>query len=160
MTLIVLVIMSYKRALLFALAMVAGYASAAHAGATTPAPPAEPAATNHAASVEQKYGIKVSGLFLSGGGNLVDFRYKVVDPAKAATLTKPELKPALLDETTGAKLLVPSTPKTGPLRQTVKQPVAGKVYFMLFANTRHHVKSGDKVTIVVGDAKIENLTVE
>jgi hypothetical protein len=111
-------------------------------------------------TAEQKLGIQVSSVFLSGGGNLVDFRYKVVDPTKAAALTSPELKPALLDHTTGAKLIVPNSPKVGPMRQTVRQPVAGKTYFMLFANTRHHVKSGDKVTIDVGHARVENLTVE
>jgi hypothetical protein len=122
----------------------------------------EGAVTNmeSAGSLEQKWGIQVSGLFLSAGGNMVDFRYKVLDPAKAAILTKPEIKPELINQATGAKLIVPNAPKVGPLRQTVQKPVAGKMYFMLFANTRHHVKSGDKVTITAGDFKIENLIVE
>jgi hypothetical protein len=111
-------------------------------------------------NLEQTWGVRVSSVFLSAGGNMVDFRYRVLDPAKAAALTKSDSKPLLLDQTTGARLIVPSSPKVGQLRQTVKQPVAGKVYFMLFANTRHHVKSGDKVTIVAGDFKAENLTVE
>ena len=113
-----------------------------------------------AASLEQKWGIQVSGLFLSAGGNMVDFRYKVTDPVKAAFLTKPETKPELVNETSGAKLLVPDTPKVGQLRQITRQPVVGKMYFILFANTRHHVKSGDKVTIAAGDFKVENLIVE
>jgi hypothetical protein len=119
-------------------------------------------ATNTACTqnLEQTWGIQVSSVFLSGGGNLVDFRYKVLDPVKAATLTRAESKPTLLDQTTGAKLIVPDMPKVGPMRQTVKQPVVGKTYFMLFANTRHHVKSGDKVTIAIGDFRAENLTVE
>jgi hypothetical protein len=112
------------------------------------------------ASLERQWGIQVSGLFLSAGGNMVDFRYRVLDPAKAAALTKADIKPSLLDQTTGAKLIVPSTPKVGQLRQTVQRPVAGKIYFMLFANTRHHVKKGDKVTIIAGDFKAENLAVE
>ena len=113
-----------------------------------------------AESLEQKWGIQVSGLFLSSGGNMVDFRYKVLDPVKAAFLTKPETKPELLSQTSGAKLLVPNTPKVGQLRQITRQPVAGKMYFILFANTRHHVKSGDKVTIAAGAFKMEGLTVE
>jgi hypothetical protein len=31
---------------------------------------------------------------------------------------------------------------------------------MLFANTHHHVKAGDKVTIAMGDFQVENPTVE
>jgi hypothetical protein len=90
----------------------------------------------------------------------VDFRYKVLDPVKAAFLTSAETKPELLNQISGAKLLVPNTPKVGQLRQITRQPVAGKLYFILFANTRHHVKSGDKVTITAGDFKVENLIVE
>ena len=111
-------------------------------------------------NTESRWGIQISGLFLSAGGNLVDCRYRVVDPAKAAFLTKPEIKPELIDHTSGAKLMIPSSPKVGPMRQTIKQPVAGKIYFMLFANTRHHVKSGDKVSISAGDFNVEDLVVE
>ena len=111
-------------------------------------------------NLEQKWGIQLSGLFLSAGGNMVDFRYKVVDPAKAAFLTKPEIKPELLNQVTGTKLIVPNSTDVGPMRQTSRPYVAGKLYFMLFANTRHHVKSGDKVTISAGDFKVENLIVE
>jgi hypothetical protein len=113
-----------------------------------------------AKAIEQTWGIQVSHVFLSGSGNLVDFRYRVVDPVKAAPLTKPENKPVLINLTSGAKLYVPTTPKVGQLRQTTRQPVAGKVYFILFANTQHQVKSGDQVTVMVGDFKAENLTVE
>jgi hypothetical protein len=111
-------------------------------------------------NLEQAWGVRVSSVFLSGSGNMVDFRYRVLDPAKAAALTKPDTKPLLIDQTTGAKLHVPTTPKVGPLRMTARQPVAGKVYFMLFANTQHHVKSGDRVTITAGDFRAEDLTVE
>lgn len=36
---------------------------------------------------------------------------------------------------------------------------AGKNYYMMFANPDRHVKSGGKVTLVVGDFKVEHLTV-
>lgn len=118
------------------------------------------AVATSAEDLAQKWGIQVSGLFLSAAGNMVDFRYRVLNPAKAALLTKPDAKPRLLDQTSGAKLLVPDTPTVGQLRQTTQQPVRGKIYFILFANTQHHVKSGDKVTITVGDFRAENLSVE
>ncbi len=131
-------------------------------------PAAAPPQTNTAAvasaipvqDLAQKWGIEVSGVFLSAGGSMVDFRYKVLNPAKAAFLTKPDTKPNLVNQDSGAKLLVPDTPTIGQLRQTTRQPVIGKLYFILFANTRHHVKSGDKVTLTVGDFKVENLVVE
>lgn len=146
--------------------LLAACVAAGIAAATAPTPvatntmEAAAAVATPAADLAQKWGIQVSGLFLSAGGNMVDFRYRVLDPKKAAALTKPENKPRLLDQTSGAKLHVPDTDAVGQLRQTVAQPVTGKIYFMLFANTQHHVKSGDTVTISAGDFKVENLTVE
>ena len=145
--------------------LLAACAAASVALAADPAPPPQKAeaavpAAKPAEDLAKKWGIQVSGLFLSAGGNMVDFRYRVLDPAKAAVLTKPENKPELLNQTSGAKLVVPDTPTVGQLRQRTQQPVAGKMYFMLFANTRHHVKSGDKVTITAGDFKAEDLVVE
>ena len=106
------------------------------------------------------FGIDITSLRTSAGGRMVDFRYKVLDPEKAATLAKRENKPYLIDQATGTRLLVPSTPKVGPLRQTAQKLAAGKIYFALFSNRAGVVKPGSKVTIVIGDFRAENLTVE
>ena len=110
--------------------------------------------------LESRWGIQISSLRLSANGNIVDFRYKVLDPDKAAALGDPETKPFLVDQASGAKLLVPKTPKIGPLRQTAQKPETGKVYFLLFANPGRLVKSGSKVTVAIGDFRAENMTVE
>ena len=110
--------------------------------------------------LENRWGIQISSLRLSANGNIVDFRYKVLDPDKAAELGDPEAKPFLVDQASGAKLLVPKTPKIGPLRQTAQKPEAGKIYFMLFSNPGKLVKLGSKVTLTVGDFHTENLAVE
>ena len=119
-----------------------------------------PTTNGLAESLKQKWGIEIFGPFLSAGGNIIDLRYRVLDPAKAAPLAKHENKPTLVNQATGAKLLIPNTATLGSLRQVTSHLVAGRVYFMLFANTQRHVKAGDKVTLTVGDFKIENLTVE
>ena len=121
---------------------------------------ANPAAGSGSESLEQKWGIQVTSLHLSANGYMVDFRYKVVDPEKAATLGDPKAKPYLLDQATGAKLVVPKSPKVGPLRQSAENLTAGKVYFTLFSNHRKAVKAGSKVTVVVGDFRAENLVVQ
>jgi hypothetical protein len=106
-------------------------------------------------------GIRVEALRLSAAGYILDFRYRVVDPAKAAPLLDGKQRPYLLD-VRGAKLGVPDTPILGSLRQTQRN---GKVstdhsYFILFANPARYLRSGDGVTLVVGDAKLPGLTVE
>jgi len=124
------------------------------------AEPANMAVGGGSASQEQKWGIQVTSLHLSANGYMVDFRYKVVDPEKAATLGDPKAKPYLVDQATGARLLVPRSPKVGPLRQSTENLTAGKVYFTLFSNRNKAVKAGSKVTVVIGDFRAENLVVQ
>jgi hypothetical protein len=106
-------------------------------------------------------GIRVEALRLSSAGYVLDFRYRVVDAEKAAPLLDGKQRPYLIDGR-GAKLGVPQTPILGSLRQTSRN---GKVstthtYFVLFANPGKYLRTGDRVTLVVGDAKLPGLTVE
>ena len=105
------------------------------------------------------WGIEVSSLRLSAGGNMIDFRYKVDDPALAGILADPAIKPYLIDQASGYTFLIPNTPKLGPLRQSADQLTPGRIYFMLFSNPGCFIKSGNKVTIAIGDFRAENLTV-
>lgn len=91
---------------------------------------------------------------------MIDFRYRAVDPGKAIVLFDRETRPYLVHEATNAKFLIPAPAKVGPLRQTTNNPVAGKTYFMMFANPGQYVKAGDRVTIVFGNYRIEHLQVE
>lgn len=110
---------------------------------------------------EAEPGIRVEALRLSSAGYTLDFRYRVVDAARAAPLLDRKQRPYLMDAR-GAKLGVPETPILGSLRQTSRN---GKIstthtYFILFANPGKYLRSGDQVTLVVGDTKLPGLTVE
>jgi len=122
--------------------------------------PTNSVACGESGSLEQKWGIQVTSLHLSANGYMVDFRYKVVDPEKAAALGNPKAKPYLVDQATSAKLFVPRSPKVGPLRQSAENLMAGKIYFTLFSNSGKLVKKGNKVTVVIGNFKAENMVVE
>jgi len=117
-------------------------------------------AASNTAMLREQWGVEITSLRLSARGRMVDFRYRVLDPAKAAMLAKREHKPQLIDQATGAILQVPTTPKLGPLRQSATQLIQGKIYFALFANTRCMVKSGNQVTVVIGPFCAENLAVQ
>lgn len=110
--------------------------------------------------LRDKWGIEITSLRMSGHGHLIDLRYRVFDPDKAAVLGDRKYSPCMIDEATGTRLKVPNTPKLGPLRQSATRLQAGKIYFMLFANAGLLVKAGSKVTIEIGDFKVEDLTVE
>jgi hypothetical protein len=91
---------------------------------------------------------------------MVDFRYRVLDPGKAAPLLDRKNVPQLIDQETGATLTVPHAPKVGSLRQNTLAPKAGRVAFALFGNPQRMVRPGSKVTVRIGDFEADNLTVQ
>ena len=112
-------------------------------------------------AIRERWGVEVLGLHPTAAGAMLDFRYRVVDPSRAAPLLDGKQRPYLLDGR-GAKLGVPETPILGSLRQTGRN---GKIstdhtYFVLFANPAKYLRPGDRVTLAVGDARLSDLTVE
>ncbi|HWQ92091.1 MAG TPA: hypothetical protein VN673_10495 [Clostridia bacterium] len=124
-------------------------------GETAPSKPAEARS-----AVEENFGIKILGPRVSAGGLMIDFRYKILDADKAARLASREVKPFMVDQASGAVLLVPRTPKLGALRHAGQKPQAGRVSFILFSNPGKVVKTGSQVSVVIGNCRIKNLHVE
>jgi hypothetical protein len=115
--------------------------------------------------LEKEWGIKLLGIRRTAAGYALDFRYKVLDPHKAAPLLQRQYgaNPYVLVERSGAKLGVPFTDKAGSLRSSVTsvgQIRRGRNYGALFANPGRHVKAGDRVTVVFGDFKAEHLVAQ
>jgi hypothetical protein len=112
--------------------------------------------------IEASFGIRVEGLRLSAAGSMLDFRYRVLDAKKAAPLLDGKIQPFLLDEVRGAKLGVPDTPILGRIRQTARNNniLTDRTYFVMFGNPGHALVSGDKVTLLLGQMKVTDLTVQ
>lgn len=109
---------------------------------------------------EDSSGIRIASLRLSAEGFIIDLRYTVTDPQKAKNFLKPGVRPYLIDQRTGARFLVPDSPKIGSLQQIPEFPEAGKTYFILFANPGRVLKSGDRVSIVLDKLRIDDLVIE
>jgi hypothetical protein len=112
-----------------------------------------------AASVGDTAGVEVVSLRKTVAGRMLDFRFRVVDPEKAAPMLSRGTPAYLFDPATGSKMPVPNT-KIGNMRQTTMKPEKGRVYFMFFDATGQQVKPGDVVTVVIGEHRFENLTVQ
>ena len=110
-------------------------------------------------SLGEKWGIQVLSMRLSAHGHMLDFRYRVKDVEKASPLFSAKIKPYLIDQESGAMFLVPEPPRIGPLR-TTRKPIPDRNYFILFANPGKYVKPGNKITVVIGDFRAENLVVQ
>ncbi len=108
---------------------------------------------------EKKAGIKIVSLRPTGGGQMLDLRFQVLDPEKAEAVLDKNRKAYLLDGKTGKALPVPVT-KAGPMRQTTLKPEANRIYFILFSNPGGRVKENDKLTLVIGDFKREDIIVQ
>lgn len=105
------------------------------------------------------WGVDDLSLRSAEGGEVIRFKYHVLDANKAKMLNDKKFEPALIDEQAHVKLVVPLMDKVGKLRQS-SPAETGKVYWMLFSNKGGYVKRGDKVDIVIGKFRADGLVVD
>jgi hypothetical protein len=114
-----------------------------------------------AKELAEKWGVELLGMRLTTAGYMLDFRFRVLDADKALPLFDHRIKPHVVAERSNIKLPVPMAAKVGAFRPTNrgKNIKADKTYYMIFGNPDRHVKVGEKVTVVIGDFKVEHLKV-
>lgn len=103
-----------------------------------------------------RYGIQVDLVAVTAANGLVEFRYVVVDPDKATRiLHETELAPTLVEESSEETLTMSAPPHKhgGELR-------LGGTYFFLMANSHNVLHRGSEVTLVMGDVRVEHITVQ
>lgn len=108
---------------------------------------------------EVRWGVDQLAISLVESGQLVRFSYRVTNAAKAAIVHDKAATPYLLDEKVHAVLQVPVMEKIGPLRQAVP-PEYGKSYWMVFSNKGNIVKAGHRVSVVIGQLRVDGLIVQ
>ena len=115
-----------------------------------------------AAGLRERWGIEIVGIRPTAAGTMLDFRYRVIDPDRALPLLDRTRKATLVIESSGEELAVPIPPKVGPMRQTVRyeEATSGRIYFIFFANPGRRVTAGEKVSVVIGDFRVEHLIVQ
>ena len=117
--------------------------------------------TATAQKIAAKWGVELISLRLTAAGYMIDFRFRVLDVKKADLFFDQRVKPLLVVEKSKAKLPVPMAAKVGAFRTTNRGSniKPHKTYYMVFGNPDAHVKSGEKVTMVIGDFKLPHLAV-
>jgi hypothetical protein len=102
------------------------------------------------------HGIDVTMVAVTAAGGLVDLRYQVVDVDKAsAILHDDSLSPILVEEDSGATLRMSHPPGHHGAELRL-----GGSYFFLMANANTALRPGAKVTLVIGDSRLEHITVQ
>jgi hypothetical protein len=116
--------------------------------------------SNHAVNYYfLRWGVDSFSAKLVESGELVRFSWRVIDPAKATPLHDKKVTPFMVDPRAQVKLDIPSLEKVGQLRQT-SAPEQGKSYWMAFSNKGRPVKKGDRVTVVIGNFRVDGVLVE
>ncbi|MBE2238984.1 MAG: hypothetical protein IAE81_14435 [Caldilineaceae bacterium] len=107
------------------------------------------------AQLEEEFGIRIRLVGVTASGGLVDFRYRVVDLAKALpVLGSHESMPNLVDEKSGALLLAPE----GMMHHKALEQ--DRTYFMHYPNAGNNIKPGSQVAVVMGDLRVESVTAQ
>jgi hypothetical protein len=132
--------------------------------ASSPEPAAPPSAAKnwHARRgvyFQRNWGVDIVGVRRVSSGYMLEFRYRVLDPAKAQVLNDKNARAYLIDEVTGARLAVPAMENIGELRQSAA-PEANRTYFILFGNPGGLVKRGGPVSVVIGAFRVDGLVVD
>ena len=105
------------------------------------------------------WGVDIVGVKLVSSGLMLRFSYRVLDANKAQALNDKKATPLLIDQKTGAKLVVPTMEKVGQLRQS-SRPENGREYWMVFSNKGNLVKAGSRVDVVIGNFRAKGLMVQ
>jgi hypothetical protein len=102
-----------------------------------------------------RIGIRVVQVALTGGGGLIDVRFQVLDPNKAAAVHDPITPPALVDDRTSvvANDLLMGHSHAGAFK-------AGLTYFLMFENPGNVVQRGDTVSVLLGNTQLDHIEVQ
>jgi hypothetical protein len=148
---------SWKRTIMPAAAMIAMVLVSGCA--TAPKAPVAAEKGAPAVRIEERSGVEAVSIRRTAAGRMLDFRFRVVDPMKASPVLSRRTPAYLVHEATGAKMEILES-RMGRMRQNTIKPEKGRTYFMLFNTAGREVSPGDRVTLVIGEHRFENLTVQ
>ena len=138
-----------------AVALFVWHANSSDATATAspvPASWARPAVP--AGDLADRSGVEITRVAVTGNGGLVDLRFKVIDPDRANALHNERTPPAVVDERSGLVVnqLLMNHAHSGAYK-------AGVTYYLVFENPGNWVRRGGEVTVLLGNAQVEHVTV-
>ena len=136
-----------------ALALAAALLVSNGSGGTVPVAPTAIVRAPASPAIEARFGIRISQIGLTADGGMLDMRFVAVDPALAMQLSHGSLVRMRLVVEDGNRLLnSEAMAHGGPLH-------AGSTYFTLFRNDGGLLKHGSRVTLLIGDLKLQHLVV-
>ena len=108
---------------------------------------------------QRQWGVDIVGVRRISSGEMLEFRYRILDVAKAKALNDKRSTAYMVDQATGTKLVVPQMEKVGLLRTTTT-PQLNRIYWMVFANPGNIVKPGSLVNVAIGNFHVDGLVAQ
>ena len=99
-------------------------------------------------------GIRILRVAIIGNGGMIDLRYQVVDPDKAVVVHDEENPPGFEVEATGQVINTPYH------EHSIFDAHHAVTYNELIMNPAGVLKRGDKISVLVGAARLENVVVQ
>jgi hypothetical protein len=118
-------------------------------------------------TLEQEFGLRVDLLGMSAGGGLIDFRFTVLEPEKAAPLFAPSTTGSSSETQQHAKATLPLLfaedsntliQARGSMGHHQPSLAVGKTFFILYPNPGGKIQAGTPVSIVLGSVRVEHVT--
>lgn len=105
-------------------------------------------------AIEEKWGIRINQVAVTASGGLVDLRYTILDSDKAhAMMDSLDTIPKIDVPGKDVTIMLESAPHHHNLID------AGRSSFQLMVNRKGVLHSGDLVTVVIGDLRLEQVPV-
>jgi hypothetical protein len=107
------------------------------------------------AAFEEKTGVQIVRVAVTGRGGIVDLRYRVIDADRSGIVHDPNELPAILDQETGEVI--------GDAFMSMwhhhEFPKAGVVYYQLFVNREGLIRPGKRVAVRLGGVTLKDVPV-
>ena len=105
--------------------------------------------------IEERFGVRITGLHLVARHGLVDLRYRVLDAGKAKNFGHyTETSPLIIAEDSGKLVEVTIMGLHNHRVET------GRGYYILYRNTADALDPGSLVTVQLGDLSLEHVAVQ
>jgi hypothetical protein len=103
------------------------------------------------AAIADKWGIRITHIAVLADGGLIDFRFQVLDPDKAAPLFELATRPIMIAEKTGKQVDSLYHPPHG------HDVVAGQSQYFIYNDNHGAIQSGTSVSVLLGDLRLEHV---
>jgi len=107
------------------------------------------------AQIEDLYGVRIVGAYLTAANGMIEIQYQVLDEGKAQEIASETVSPVL--EAHGTTFDSPGLAGHG---HTHHVPDAGRNGFVLLANSNGGLQEGDVVTVRMGELRLKGVTLE